>query len=73
MSYYDDRVTEKAYYKMEVPRAMIKRVAEGETLVSICEGPGMPSRKTFYAWLVSDPQLSADYATAVRTAVMARK
>lgn len=42
-----------------------ERVAEGETLKSICEGSSeFPARQTFHRWVVNEPELNRAYAAA---------
>lgn len=42
-------------YTQEIADAICERLADGESLRSICSGEGMPSRMTVFRWL-SDPE-----------------
>jgi hypothetical protein len=50
----------------------IERVAAGESLISICEDPGMPCHTTFRNALAEDVILQAEYAAAMRVQVERR-
>lgn len=52
-------------YKPEVALEILRRMAGGETLTSICEAKGMPSHSTVRLWAVEDREgFSALYARA---------
>jgi hypothetical protein len=48
----------------EMVDEILKRIAEGETLASICREDGMPGRTAFYEWLAEDRELSERFARA---------
>lgn len=48
----------------EMVDEILKRIAEGETLASICREEGMPGRTAFYEWLAEDRDLSERFARA---------
>ena len=41
-------------YEQAVADAICARLAEGESVVSICRGDGMPSKAELYRWLASE-------------------
>ncbi len=43
---------------------ILKRIAEGQSLKSICDTKGMPSRETVYTWLAKDAEFLDKYARA---------
>ena len=48
----------------EMVDEILKRIAEGETLASICREDGMPERTVFYDWVKDDSDLSQRFARA---------
>lgn len=44
---------------------ILRRIADGESLRSVCRSEGMPSRETVREWLDKDPDLAGQYARAV--------
>lgn len=44
---------------------VLSRIAEGESLRSICADEGTPSKSTFLKWVSEDPELSDQYARAM--------
>lgn len=52
------------YPKDELLPEICARLAEGETLASICRDPHMPAARSVRAWALGDPTLSAAIAQA---------
>src|SRR5690349_20062305 len=52
------------YDRSVIYPVILKRIAEGESLRSICEDENMPTRETVRVWLGDDPEFSAQYARA---------
>lgn len=48
----------------EVIKKILDGLSRGETLISLCEGDGMPAPSTFREWARKDPKLSSDFARA---------
>lgn len=53
----------------EVSAAVLRRLAEGESLREICADPGMPNLRTVYGWLMPEerthrPEFLAQYRVA---------
>lgn len=46
--------------------AILEAVAEGTTLVEVCEREGWPSRSTVYRWFVADPSFWNTYRACAR-------
>lgn len=46
---------------------VLERIAEGQTLASICREEGKPKPRTWYDWCEADADLSARFARARRT------
>ena len=57
-------VSRPSWYTPERARAFCARIAEGETLVSICAGPDMPGEPTIYKHLRRNPDFAAAYGKA---------
>ena len=51
-------------YSEEVVSAIFARIAQGESVVSICSDPKMPAQSAFYKWMDSKPELVERYACA---------
>jgi hypothetical protein len=51
-------------YKEETALIICDRLAEGESLKSICEDDGMPARSTVFKWLAENTTFSDMYARA---------
>lgn len=51
-------------YSPEVALTLCERLAEGKSLVQICEMPDMPSRNTVYKWLTVYPKFFDAYERA---------
>lgn len=52
-------------YTPQVALRICEKVAQGETLSDILQpGVGLPSRATFYRWLIQYPELARAYSTA---------
>ena len=45
----------------DVQEELLRRVMEGESVISICKADDMPSRSTVFKWLNDDPQFFAAY------------
>lgn len=52
------------HYTTPVMMAVIERVANGETLTSICREEGMPAPGTFREWVVNNQELRAAWEAA---------
>jgi hypothetical protein len=48
----------------QIEDEILARLREGETLLSICSRPGMPTRFRVYEWERSDPEFAAQFAQA---------
>lgn len=51
-------------YSEEVVSTIFARIAQGESVVSICSDPGMPAQSAFYKWMDSKPELVERYTCA---------
>lgn len=52
-------------YNSDLARVVLERLAEGESLRSICRSDEMPSRPTVYGWVLDDVEgFSGHYARA---------
>lgn len=51
-------------YALVLVRTILARVADGESVVSICRDPGMPSRNTVARWAKRHPKIGAQLAAA---------
>jgi len=51
-------------YNQEIADKICERLAEGESLRTICEGDDMPNRVTVYRWLFKHEEFSNQYAQA---------
>lgn len=51
-------------YTPELAAEICRRLAEGESLKSICAEDGMPSRPTFFAWVADRPEFLNMYRAA---------
>ena len=51
-------------YDATTADAICLRLAEGESLLSICAEKGMPGRATVYQWLNANPPFADNYARA---------
>lgn len=51
-------------YTDELAKEICNRIADGESLSTICRNDDMPSRETVYAWLKESSQFSDRYARA---------
>jgi len=60
-------------YSAELAWAICARVAAGESLRRICEGPGMPHRTTVRLWANRRPEFAQALAAAQRTWRLARR
>lgn len=55
----------EAFYKREeIIEEVLARMAEGESLNSICRDPRMPSRGLLYLWKAQDPSFADSFASA---------
>lgn len=53
-----------ASYSPELADAILHRLEGGESMVKICESPGMPSRTTVFKWIATDKAFADRYAHA---------
>lgn len=60
----DDLKPPKAMYTQPVADIICKRLAEGESLRSICRDPGMPDHSTVLEWVRNSPEFANQYARA---------
>lgn len=51
-------------FSQEVADAICERIAEGESLRSICSADEMPNKATVFRWLVEYPDFATKYAHA---------
>lgn len=54
----------KTTFTQEIADKICERLADGESLRSICLGDGMPSRSTIFLWLESSEEFRTKYARA---------
>lgn len=52
------------YDRSEVFPAILKRIAEGESLRSVCRSEGMPAISNVMVWIADSPELQEQYARA---------
>lgn len=50
---------------LDVEKALLDRVSNGESLNAICTLPDMPARKTVYEWLKNNPEFLSGYEFAI--------
>lgn len=46
--------------------SILDRVANGESLSSVCDADDMPSRKSFFQWVKENPEIQAQYEFAIQ-------
>jgi len=51
-------------YGQETRDEICRRIALGESLISICKSEGMPDKSTVLYWLFNEPEFSSQYARA---------
>lgn len=51
-------------YTFELGQAICERIADGDSLRSICNDEGMPNRTTVLRWLEANPEFAAIHARA---------
>lgn len=51
-------------YTIEIGDAICERIAEGESLRSICRADDMPNKSTVFRWLEADDDFATKYARA---------
>lgn len=51
-------------YSLGIALVICERLADGESLVSICKDPGMPKKTAVYEWLASKKDFAEMYARA---------
>jgi hypothetical protein len=51
-------------YQAETFNTMLERIADGESVKSICEEDGMPSQQTFYRWIRENAEQCEKYTRA---------
>jgi hypothetical protein len=59
-----NKIGRPSTYTPEVAKLICDRIAEGESLRSICRDEGMPAHQTVDNWLIKDPEFAAKYARA---------
>lgn len=57
-------MAQRIRYDEALARRICRRLAEGETLMAICRGKGMPARRTVYDWLEAHAAFQARYRAA---------
>ena len=50
--------------RTETEEELLSRLAEGESLVRICQDPEMPSPRTVHSWMDNDPAFAAEIMRA---------
>lgn len=55
-------------FSLALARAICSRVAGGESVVAICESPGMPHQNTVFAWVKRRPRFAAMIGSARKAA-----
>lgn len=58
------KIGRPSIYSQELADTICDRLADGESLRSICRDPAMPSKMTVWRWLDSKPDFCAQYARA---------
>lgn len=48
-------------YNEEIANAICARIADGESLRTICRDEGMPARGTVHRWLIANPEFQDQY------------
>lgn len=52
-------------YSEALLQEILLKVADGESLASVCRKDGFPSRKTFFAWVSDKPSIAEQYQVAL--------
>lgn len=60
-------------YSREVVDTICERLAKGEGLRAICADPAMPSRRVVQGWLKEHPEITEQYAQAMKAGAERRK
>lgn len=60
----EKKVGRPTSYSIEVADAICERIADGQSLRTICKDSDMPSKSTVFRWLKSDEEFSDQYARA---------
>lgn len=60
----EDRAASRSTFTKEMADIICERIANGESLRSICEDEGMPSKSTVFKWLSEEQTFSDQYARA---------
>jgi hypothetical protein len=68
----EPRVTPRSFWPVAVAEEILRRVALGESVVSICGAEGFPTRQTFSKWIREDADLAARYLDAQQRGLKAR-
>lgn len=58
------KIGRPSIYSEELANEICRRIANGQSLVTICNDEAMPSRETIYAWINEKPEFSDKYARA---------
>lgn len=51
-------------FKDDQIEELLKRLSDGEPLLSICKDPRMPARRSIYAWIEQDADFAAQFRSA---------
>lgn len=52
-------------FSEELVSSILARIADGESVNKICSGADMPTRKSFFEWVLNDPELQRRYELAI--------
>jgi len=52
-------------FSEELVSSILARIADGESVNKICRGTDMPTRKSFFEWVLNDPELQRRYELAI--------
>lgn len=52
-------------FSEELISAIFSRVSIGESINKICSAPDMPSRKSFFEWVLNNPEIQRRYELAI--------
>lgn len=56
----------KAEFSDELVARVCERIAGGESLLSICKDPDMPTRRAWFFWLPKNPEMRDAYEAAMK-------
>lgn len=60
------KIKRKTGFSHDLLELILDRVANGESLSSICDAEDMPTRKTFFQWVKENPGIQAQYEFAIQ-------